>query len=45
MSLTDFSRPRILIFAEPNGSGKRTITRGIPTCGTYVNAHDIKRGS
>ena len=45
MFLNDSSRPRILIFAGPNGSGKSTITKGITTCGTYVNADDIKRMS
>ena len=45
MSLTDFSRPRILVFAGPNGSGKSTISRGFPICGTYVNADEIKRVS
>lgn len=45
MFSTDLSRPRILVFAGPDGSGKSTITRGIPICGTYVNADDIKRVS
>jgi predicted ABC-type ATPase len=31
-----------LVFAGPNGSGKTTVTRGLPTFGTYVNADDIK---
>jgi len=35
-------KPIILAFAGPNGSGKTTVTRGIPTFGTYVNADDIK---
>ena len=43
MSLTDSLRPRILVFAGPNGSGKTTIARGIPICGVYVNADDVKR--
>ncbi len=43
MFLTDHSRPRILIFAGPDGSGKSTITKRIPICGIYVNAHDIRR--
>lgn len=45
MSLTNSSRPRILVFAGPNGSGKSTIARGMPICGVYVNADDIKRTS
>jgi len=45
MSLTNSSRPRILVFAGPNGSGKSTIARGMPICGVYVNADDIKRAS
>lgn len=43
MSLTESSRSRILVFAGPNGSGKSTIAKGIPICGTYVNADEIKR--
>lgn len=43
MSSTDSSRPRILVFAGPKGSGKSTITKGIPICGIYVNADEIKR--
>jgi len=35
-------KPIILVFAGPNGSGKTTITRAIPTFGTYINADDIK---
>jgi len=35
-------KPIILAFAGPNGSGKTTVTRGLPTFGTYVNADDIK---
>lgn len=35
-------KPIVLVFAGPNGSGKTTITRGLPTFGTYVNADDIK---
>jgi len=39
----DFFRiPIVLVFAGPNGSGKTTVTRGLPTFGTYVNADDIK---
>lgn len=36
-------RPVILVFAGPNGSGKTTVTRSLPTFGTYVNADDIKK--
>ena len=32
----------VLVFAGPNGSGKTTVTRGLPTFGTYVNADDMK---
>jgi len=35
-------RPTVLVFAGPNGSGKSTITRGMATHGTYINADDIK---
>ena len=35
-------KPIVLAFAGPNGSGKTTVTRGLPTFGTYVNADDIK---
>ncbi|MDR2650382.1 MAG: zeta toxin family protein [Clostridiales bacterium] len=35
-------KPIILVFAGPNGSGKTTVTRGIPTFGTYINADDLK---
>ena len=45
MSLTDHHPPRLLVFAGPNGSGKSTITKRIPICGIYVNAHEIKRVS
>jgi len=36
------ARPRLLVIAGPNGSGKTTATRGISIVGTYVNADDIK---
>lgn len=36
-------RPVLLVFAGPNGSGKTTVTRGLPTFGTYVNADDLKK--
>ena len=35
-------KPTVLVFAGPNGSGKTTVTRGLPVFGTYVNADDIK---
>jgi predicted ABC-type ATPase len=35
-------KPIVLVFAGPNGSGKTTVTRGLPTFGTYVNADDLK---
>ena len=35
-------KPIVLAFAGPNGSGKTTVTRGLPTYGAYVNADDIK---
>jgi predicted ABC-type ATPase len=35
-------KPVVLAFAGPNGSGKTTVTRRLPTVGTYVNADDIK---
>jgi len=36
------SKPTVLVFAGPNGSGKTTVTRRLPAFGTYVNADDIK---
>ena len=36
-------KPIVLAFAGPNGSGKTTITRNIPTFGTYINADDLKK--
>jgi len=35
-------KPTVLVFAGPNGSGKTTVMRGIPTFGTYINADDMK---
>ena len=35
-------KPTVLVFAGPNGSGKTTVMRGLPTFGTYVNADDLK---
>jgi len=37
------SKPTVLVFAGPNGSGKTTVTKNLPCCGTYVNADDLKR--
>jgi len=37
-----FHKPIVLAFAGPNGSGKTTVMRGLPTFGTYVNADDLK---
>jgi len=40
--MADGSRkPVVLAFAGPNGSGKTTVTRGLPVFGTYVNADDL----
>ena len=36
-------KPRVMVFAGPNGSGKTTVTRSIPIVGTYVNADDMKK--
>lgn len=35
-------KPVVLAFAGPNGSGKTTVTRGLPPFGVYVNADDLK---
>ncbi|MCL2436529.1 MAG: zeta toxin family protein [Clostridiales bacterium] len=35
-------KPIVFAFAGPNGSGKTTVARSLPTFGTYVNADDIK---
>lgn len=41
------TRPRIIVFAGPNGSGKTTITESLKHQGafpaTYINADDIAR--
>jgi predicted ABC-type ATPase len=39
----NISRPVILVFAGPNGSGKTTISKAIPKSGVYINADDIKK--
>ena len=36
-------KPVVLAFAGPNGSGKTTLKRGFSSCGTYVNADDLKK--
>lgn len=36
-------KPEIIVFAEPNGSGKSTITKMANIIEPYVNADDIKR--
>jgi len=36
-------KPRLLVFAGPNGSGKTTAIIQTPIVGTYVNADDIKK--
>jgi len=42
--MADGSRkPVVLAFAGLNGSGKTTVTRGLPVFGTYVNADDLKK--
>jgi predicted ABC-type ATPase len=39
----NMSKPIILAFAKPNGSGKSTITAMIPHYGVYINADDLKK--
>ena len=46
MSLTEpKKKPRLLVIAGSNGSGKSTVTKGLPLIGLYVNADEIKRVS
>ena len=46
MSLTEPNKkPRLLVIAGPDGSGKSTVTKGLPLIGLYVNADEIKRVS
>ena len=35
--------PRLLVFADPNGSGKSTVTQRFGIVGKYVNADEIKK--
>ena len=39
----NMSKPLILVFAGPNGSGKTTITKHLKCYGTYINADDLKK--
>jgi predicted ABC-type ATPase len=43
MAHENMSKPTILVFAGPNGSGKTTVTKQIPICGVYINADDLKK--
>ena len=38
-------KPKIVVFAGPNGSGKTTITAACAIAGVYTNADDIKRSN
>ena len=38
----NMSKPVVLVFAGPNGSGKTTISKVLPHCGVYINADDLK---
>ena len=37
--------PEIIVIADPNGSGKTTITHMAKTVGVYINADDIKKSN
>ncbi|WP_313165220.1 zeta toxin family protein [Sedimentibacter sp.] len=37
------SKPIVLVFAGPNGSGKTTITKRLSVAGIYINADDLKK--
>jgi len=39
----NMSKPLILVFAGPNGSGKTTITKHLRCYGVYINADDLKK--
>ncbi|MBQ9721240.1 MAG: hypothetical protein IJV64_11180 [Oscillospiraceae bacterium] len=46
MFLTEPKRkPRLLMIAGPDGSGKSMVTKGLPLIGLYINADEIKRVS
>ena len=36
-------KPRVLVFAGPNGSGKTTVAQALPVVGVYINADDLKK--
>lgn len=36
-------RPKVFVFAGPNGSGKTTVARSLSLLGVYINADDLKR--
>ena len=38
-----YRKPVVLAFAGPNGSGKTTVARNLPTFGVYINADDLKK--
>ncbi len=40
---TTYRKPELIIFADPNGSGKSTITKMAKTVGKYINADEIKK--
>ena len=42
---TSLKLPEIIVFADPNGSGKSTITRLAKIIEPYINADDIKRST
>lgn len=37
------SKPVVMVFAGPNGSGKTTVTHSLPVFGTYINADNLKK--
>ena len=36
-------KPKVLVFAGPNGSGKTTVARSLSQFATYINADDLKK--
>lgn len=40
MSSTEPRAPQLLVFSMSNGSGKSTVTKGIPIVGLYDNSGD-----